>query len=213
MNGFTLFRFRHARHPCDSRLIENGTLRGILASFFVALAVAPACARASCNVLASTNDVDFGTVVYGSLATADAQGLKRMAARRRVTLTGICDTSQSAIRLAFSGLQPPVAGPTEPGSPYISWGADGVAVFRLLRAQVEDVPVLIAVEGDGLAFAPAVDLGKNAIVDLDLSKLAPEHRKSFSLQIELAGALRATAVVRTAQNLEDDFSVQILDTP
>ena len=163
--------------------------------------------HAACTLTTSATDLDMGRSVAGALPASDTPGYKRMGLRQ-LTVNVVCDHAQSTVNLAFDGLEP-VSG--KPGAGLVRWGDAGALLFRIERATVDGSPVPMTLLGkQGLGRSSAVTLANNDTVALDLNGLAAQGRRSFSLQLSLAGLLPDAYVVRTQLRIHNQFTVRLV---
>ena len=164
--------------------------------------------HATCTLTTSATELDMGSSVAGALPTSDTQGYKRMGVRQ-LTLNGVCDRTQSAIHLAFDGL---VTMPGKPGAGLVRWGSAGALVFRIEQATVDGSSVAMTLLGEPLfGRSTSVTLSRNETVELDLSGLPAQARKSFSLHLSVVGLLPEVYAVRSQVRLRNQFNVRLVD--
>lgn len=166
--------------------------------------LAPGLASAACVLTTSAATVDLGSMTPAALQASDVAGYHKMGSRT-LSLNGVCDQSQTALRLAFDGLQ------LSPGKALLRWGSDGALAFRIERASVGGVDVPMAAVGAGApAYASSLVLTADTTVDFDLSRLPPDARKSFSVQVGLTGLLPDGFAPRGKTSLDSRFAVRML---
>ncbi len=170
-------------------------------------------AKAACLITSSAANLDLGQAVSSSLAASEVNGYRKFGTRQ-LSLNGTCDQPQASVRLAFDGLQ------AVPGKALTRWGTEGALVFRIESASVDGVDVPLAVGqasaggslgsvGSGV-YAFAVSLIEDAVVELDLTRLPADARKSFALQLSLTGLLPDGFVPRGQTRMDNHFTVRMI---
>lgn len=163
--------------------------------------------HATCALTTSVTELDMGRSVAGALPASNTPGYKRMGVQQ-LTVNGVCEGTQSTISLAFDGLQ---AVPSAPNAGLVRWGDAGALMFRIKRATVDGSPVAMKLLGrQGAGRSTDVTLSNNETVELDLSELAGQAHKSFSLELNLEGLVPERYVVRSQVKIRSQFNVRLV---
>lgn len=169
-------------------------------------AMASPLAHAACTLATSTTDANMGRAMVQALPpAANAPGYRSMGSRN-VTINGFCETSQTSIRLAFTGLQQLA------DKPLTRWGGTvGAIAFRIESTTVEGIPVTMRSLSDSAGVStPSLNLMQDTTLELDLLRLPVDKRKSFSVQVSLSGLLPEHFAPRAETRLTSQFMVQLL---
>lgn len=170
----------------------------------VALLTVTSQASASCNVVVSAPSVQMGKVTTAGLKAASIPGYRSAGSKNQLVNVN-CDSSQSTFRIAFDGLTQIV------GQPLVLWGSVGAMQVRVMKASVSGIPVNMKLEGGNSSiYTEGVNLIQNDVVNLDLSSVPLQNRKSLSLQLQLTGLLPDTYIVRSEVTLLSNISVRLV---
>ncbi|KVG81693.1 hypothetical protein WJ36_13945 [Burkholderia ubonensis] len=60
-------------------------------------------------------------------------------------------------------------------------------------------------------FSHTLELTNDSVVVLDTTRLPPERRKSYSIQMQFTAALTNSSGVASERKLNSEFSVQLID--
>jgi len=164
-------------------------------------ASASAPARASCVLALSQGTFDMGQKVSSALPLADSPRFRVMGTAMP-TLTGVCTEQQTHIRIAIDGITPAEDGGIEWRSS--SGGQPGLARLSITQASVGGVPVSMAVSTQPGALLASVErLGRDSVIELDLSRLPPDrNRKTFTLGLRLQALVPAAYSPRSSATFE-----------
>ena len=202
-------------HPCNQKImptshrhlpVRNAPLTHVLSLLLGLLCAGfSSSALSNCIITTSLAEVDLGQAITGSLPLGEVPNYQQMGTRQ-FYIHGNCDQTQKSISLAFQGLQPGT------GEGLIRWGEAGALLMRIERASVEgvDVPIAIAANTSGTR-QYSVRLTKDSTVSLELTGLPPQARKSFSLQVSVAGLIPAGYTPLSQMRMHNRFHVQQIE--
>lgn len=161
-------------------------------------------ANATCNVVVSAPSVQLGRITTAGLKTASIPGYHSIGSKNQVVNVN-CDVSQTTFRIALDGFTPVI------GTPLVLWGSVGAMQVRVMKASVAGTPVNMKLEGaPSSIYTEGVNLIQNDVLNLDLSGVPLQNRKSLSLQLQLTGLLPDTYIVRSEVTLNSNISVHLV---
>lgn len=165
--------------------------RALIALAALAASLLATGAHAACTLSVSPANIDFGSRPAASLPASDLPGW-RLLGQRTGTLTGVCDTPQSQLRLRLTNVQAsPTAGllllPARPAS-----AAPGAMRLRLQEARAGGSAVLVSVESSSAPATTSVDVTQPAsVIVLHLAQPLPANT-GFSVQLNMTALLPAS---------------------
>lgn len=163
-------------------------------------------AHAACNI-ASPASASMGTQNLGSLRdSTDPTGYKLVGARD-VVLSVTCDADQPNFKISLTGITPiPVN--------LVLWNSTGSVTgalkFQANNAKVNGINVGIKLESlTNSSYSPQADFTSDDSVILDLTGIAANNRKIFSVNLHFTGLLSKSTPVTNQVNLISNFNATV----